>query len=61
MTRDIVISKSARNEEVIMTCDIIITRTQGIVYIESLPSVVIIIIELVLHSFKLSTRTDQES
>ena len=54
MARDIVISRSARNEE-IMTCDIVITRPEGIVYIESLPSVVVIIIEFILHSFILST------
>ena len=39
-----------------MTCDIVITRTQGIVYIESLPSIVVdIIIEFIMHSFRLST------
>ena len=60
MTRDIVISRSARNEEVIMTCDIVIIRTQGIVYIESLPSVVVvIIIEFILH-FKTFNSADRK-
>ena len=44
-----------------MTRGIVITRIRGIVYIESLPPVVVvIIIEFIIHSFRLSTRTIAE-